>query len=209
MNTSQLLLVSSLGLAVNLFGMFAMGGHHHVVQFLPIIQCLILTFSDRGDILILMATHILKKTVTTMVMITPPIPTTLILIPPTNPWSMPTRTHIHLLRLSPRPYMAVQILILTRTLRKQCMFHHPLPPTTITRLHNLIPTPTLQRKITTHIPTLLPITQVAMVMAMPLQPNVTSVGRLFKYTQFLLERMAPSLPQSLRSPPVYRMLDSP
>nr|VWO94623.1 N/A [Ganoderma boninense] len=30
MNTSQLLLVSSLGLAVNLFGMFAMGGHHHV-----------------------------------------------------------------------------------------------------------------------------------------------------------------------------------
>lgn len=30
MNTSQLLLVSSLGLGVNLFGMFAMGGHHHV-----------------------------------------------------------------------------------------------------------------------------------------------------------------------------------
>ncbi|KAI0763754.1 cation efflux protein [Trametes elegans] len=29
MNTSQLLLVSSLGLGVNLFGMFAMGGHHH------------------------------------------------------------------------------------------------------------------------------------------------------------------------------------
>lgn len=32
MNTSQLLLVSSLGLAVNLFGMFAMGGHHHHVR---------------------------------------------------------------------------------------------------------------------------------------------------------------------------------
>jgi len=31
MNTSQLLLVSSLGLGVNLFGMFAMGGHHHHV----------------------------------------------------------------------------------------------------------------------------------------------------------------------------------
>ena len=31
MNTSQLLLVSSVGLAVNLFGMFAMGGHHHHV----------------------------------------------------------------------------------------------------------------------------------------------------------------------------------
>ncbi|KDR67946.1 hypothetical protein GALMADRAFT_1055609 [Galerina marginata CBS 339.88] len=29
MNTSQLLLVSSVGLGVNLFGMFAMGGHHH------------------------------------------------------------------------------------------------------------------------------------------------------------------------------------
>lgn len=32
MNTSQLLLVSSLGLGVNLFGMFAMGGHHHHVR---------------------------------------------------------------------------------------------------------------------------------------------------------------------------------
>ena len=31
MNTNQLLLVSSLGLGVNLFGMFAMGGHHHHV----------------------------------------------------------------------------------------------------------------------------------------------------------------------------------
>lgn len=31
MNTTQLLLVSTVGLAVNLFGMFAMGGHaHHV-----------------------------------------------------------------------------------------------------------------------------------------------------------------------------------
>ncbi|KAI0343137.1 hypothetical protein BDW22DRAFT_1428569 [Trametopsis cervina] len=29
MNTSQLLLVSTVGLCVNLFGMFAMGGHHH------------------------------------------------------------------------------------------------------------------------------------------------------------------------------------
>ncbi|KAF8449122.1 cation efflux family-domain-containing protein [Boletus edulis BED1] len=29
MSTSQLLLISSLGLGVNLFGMFAMGGHHH------------------------------------------------------------------------------------------------------------------------------------------------------------------------------------
>ncbi|PIL25045.1 transporter [Ganoderma sinense ZZ0214-1] len=32
MNTSQLLLVSSLGLGVNLFGMFAMGGHHHSLE---------------------------------------------------------------------------------------------------------------------------------------------------------------------------------
>lgn len=30
MNTNQLLLISMLGLGVNLFGMFAMGGHHHV-----------------------------------------------------------------------------------------------------------------------------------------------------------------------------------
>ncbi|KZT27795.1 cation efflux protein [Neolentinus lepideus HHB14362 ss-1] len=29
MNTNQLLLISSMGLGVNLFGMFAMGGHHH------------------------------------------------------------------------------------------------------------------------------------------------------------------------------------
>lgn len=32
MNTNQLLLVSTLGLGVNLFGMFAMGGHHHHVR---------------------------------------------------------------------------------------------------------------------------------------------------------------------------------
>lgn len=33
MNTRQLLLVSTVGLAVNLFGMFAMGGHaHHVSE---------------------------------------------------------------------------------------------------------------------------------------------------------------------------------
>ena len=32
MNTNQLLLVSSVGLGVNLFGMFAMGGHHHHVR---------------------------------------------------------------------------------------------------------------------------------------------------------------------------------
>ncbi|KAG5352669.1 hypothetical protein C0989_001206 [Termitomyces sp. Mn162] len=35
MNTSQLLLVSSLGLGVNLFGMFAMGGHHHHIHPAP------------------------------------------------------------------------------------------------------------------------------------------------------------------------------
>lgn len=32
MSTNQLLLVSTLGLGVNLFGMFAMGGHHHHVS---------------------------------------------------------------------------------------------------------------------------------------------------------------------------------
>lgn len=35
MNTSQLLLVSSIGLGINLFGMFATGGHaHHGVRYL-------------------------------------------------------------------------------------------------------------------------------------------------------------------------------
>ena len=29
MNTDQLLLVSGLGLAINLFGLYATGGHHH------------------------------------------------------------------------------------------------------------------------------------------------------------------------------------
>jgi solute carrier family 30 (zinc transporter), member 5/7 len=38
MNTNQLLLVSSLGLGVNLFGMFAMGGHHHHVSSSQIVQ---------------------------------------------------------------------------------------------------------------------------------------------------------------------------
>jgi zinc transporter 5/7 len=38
MNTNQLLLVSSVGLGVNLFGIFAMGGHHHHVPVPPLIQ---------------------------------------------------------------------------------------------------------------------------------------------------------------------------
>ncbi len=40
MNTNQLLLVSSVGLGVNLFGMFAMGGHHHHVRMPSLIQIL-------------------------------------------------------------------------------------------------------------------------------------------------------------------------
>jgi len=47
MNTSQLLLVSSLGLAVNLFGMFAMGGHHHHV--LHHLFLLMLNRTDNDD----------------------------------------------------------------------------------------------------------------------------------------------------------------
>lgn len=36
MNTSQLLLVSAVGLGINLFGMFATGGHaHHGVRLWP------------------------------------------------------------------------------------------------------------------------------------------------------------------------------
>jgi solute carrier family 30 (zinc transporter), member 5/7 len=38
MNTNQLLLVSSIGLGVNLFGMFAMGGHHHHVRIPSLLQ---------------------------------------------------------------------------------------------------------------------------------------------------------------------------
>jgi Co/Zn/Cd efflux system component len=44
MNTSQLLLVSSVGLGVNLFGMFAMGGHHHVSS--ARIFCILLHSND-------------------------------------------------------------------------------------------------------------------------------------------------------------------
>ena len=40
MNTNQLLLVSSVGLGVNLFGMFAMGGHHHHVRMRSLTQIL-------------------------------------------------------------------------------------------------------------------------------------------------------------------------
>ncbi|KAH7105921.1 cation efflux protein [Auriculariales sp. MPI-PUGE-AT-0066] len=48
MNTNQLLLVSSMGLGVNLFGMFAMGGHHHHVRFGPL-SALILTNVTSGS----------------------------------------------------------------------------------------------------------------------------------------------------------------
>ena len=44
MNTNQLLLVSSLGLGVNLFGMFAMGGHHHHVSSSEIVPIQLIIF---------------------------------------------------------------------------------------------------------------------------------------------------------------------
>ena len=40
MNTNQLLLVSTVGLSVNLFGMFAMGRHHHYVRMHSLTQSL-------------------------------------------------------------------------------------------------------------------------------------------------------------------------
>ena len=57
MNTSQLLLVSTLGLAVNLFGMFAMGGHHHHVSLSDVSQGLRLILSSREVIRTLMVIH--------------------------------------------------------------------------------------------------------------------------------------------------------
>jgi len=69
MNTNQLLLVSSLGLAVNLFGMFAMGGHHHHVG--PFVSsCVIFSINSacRADTLIrtLMVIPIPPRTVMIM-----------------------------------------------------------------------------------------------------------------------------------------------
>ncbi|KAK1215490.1 putative zinc transporter msc2 [Marasmius sp. AFHP31] len=83
MDTSQLLLVSSLGLAVNLFGMFAMGGHHHHV---------------REDTHILMVIHMdIPRTKGRSLMITPiHIPQ----LPHTYLSHLLTRTHIRNLTLT-------------------------------------------------------------------------------------------------------------
>lgn len=61
MNTSQLLLVSSLGLAVNLFGMFAMGGHHHVRILIRSTVCS--SLNKHREVI-----HIVTLTVTRMVL---------------------------------------------------------------------------------------------------------------------------------------------
>ena len=70
MNTSQLLLVSTLGLGVNLFGMFAMGGHHHHVSRYLVLQAVSLLIDAREDTR--------TPTVTLMVILTFPPPS----IPP-------------------------------------------------------------------------------------------------------------------------------
>lgn len=57
MNTSQLLLVSTLGLGVNLFGMFAMGGHHHHVSSSRYECATLLTLLHRVAIRILTGIH--------------------------------------------------------------------------------------------------------------------------------------------------------
>lgn len=74
MNTNQLLLVSSLGLGVNLFGMFAMGGHHHHVS-LPLNNLELLFISIREDILTHMVIHIPRGMTPMLVMLMdlPPI----------------------------------------------------------------------------------------------------------------------------------------
>lgn len=64
MHTGQLLLVSTLGLGVNLFGMFAMGGHHHHVMFC-LTDCMTLAehLDMYRDILILMDIRIRVKAI--------------------------------------------------------------------------------------------------------------------------------------------------
>lgn len=81
MNTSQLLLVSSLGLAVNLFGMFAMGGHHHHVRLF--VSCVIFSINSayRVDTLIHTPMAILIPPRTAMIMV---IAMRLLLIPLTH-----------------------------------------------------------------------------------------------------------------------------
>ncbi|VDB88597.1 unnamed protein product [Peniophora sp. CBMAI 1063] len=78
MNTNQLLLISTMGLGVNLFGMFAMGGHHHhAMAQLTIIRTITSTVMTTCFMIILtiMATrtHMSMSTSTTTITAMPPM----------------------------------------------------------------------------------------------------------------------------------------
>ncbi len=64
MNTNQLLLVSFVGLCVNLFGMVAMGGHHHVsINTSHFVNRLVLTLNAFGRAVIHIRTLMAMTTV--------------------------------------------------------------------------------------------------------------------------------------------------
>jgi Co/Zn/Cd efflux system component len=69
MNTTQLLLVSTVGLAVNLFGMFAMGGHAHHVSLWICHLNLFIDTCPRDILMVDMDMVIRVKSIKNMVMI--------------------------------------------------------------------------------------------------------------------------------------------
>ena len=88
MNTSQLLLVSTLGLAVNLFGMFAMGGHHHHVRHFKLHQHLSSNDTHR-DILTRMAMMHMRMDTGIRIRHTMSIVIAMATIMPIHPFSTP------------------------------------------------------------------------------------------------------------------------
>ena len=183
MNTSQLLLVSSLGLGVNLFGMFAMGGHHHVSSYPSMCNEATLNPVYRAATLTPMAMAIVMHrlpppllcrwyTTTVMIMATATIRDTTMamnmnmLTVTMQALSTLMTTDIHTLIHTvlaviatsmpiPKPsHTPPTILIPTRTL-----IRHPTPThlqLTITHIHTRIPLPFLKIPTPTPIPTPLP-----------------------------------------------------
>ncbi len=114
MNTSQLLLVSSLGLGVNLFGMFAMGGHHHVSEALVLLvehadhlsRAVILIPMVMTMVIAMDRQHLRRPFPLAMIMLT--IMTMTLAIPMTT--SMNTAIVVIILTLIPSPAMTTPIL---------------------------------------------------------------------------------------------------
>jgi len=137
MNTSQLLLVSSLGLGVNLFGMFAMGGHHHHVcipvprsleppdlHFRDIHTRTAATVMDMGMGILMHLLHPsslerIARLPATMTMTTTDMDTrmiTTIIVTPILTTRIPIHTHTHIPLL----------LRLRHLLRRDIFMYHPL-----------------------------------------------------------------------------------